>query len=516
MYATHDRRWWTLAILCLSLVLIILGNTVLNVALPTLQNDLDATQTDLQWMVDSYALVFAGLLLVGGALGDRFGRKGALAIGLSIFGLASVYATQASSPVDLIAARAIMGIGAALVMPATLSILTNVFPPQERAKAIGIWAGLAGSGAAIGPIAGGWLVENISWAAVFWLNVFVVAIALVGGFLLVPDSRDPEKTPLDPMGAALSIAGLTALLYAIIEAPNHGWLDPLTLVGFAAAAALLAGFAGWELRTRHPMLDLRFFRNPHFSAASGVIAVTFMSMFGMFFVMTQYLQFVRGYSPLAAGLRTLPMALAMMAFAPMSAKFVERHGPRRVVTTGMFAATVALVALSQMGIDTPYVYLAVAFVIMGSGMGLVMPPATTSIMATLPLGKAGVGSAVNDTTREVGGALGVAILGSLLASSFRSSVDGAVSGFPEEATSSLGNALRAAGSVGGEAGQVLAAAARDSFVDGMGVALLVAAGIMLSGALAASRYFPKTAFQHPTPPLVPAEPEVDGPVPVEA
>lgn len=516
MLATFERRWWTLTVLCLSLVLIILGNTVLNVALPTLQRELDATATELQWMVDAYALVFAGLLLLGGALGDRFGRKGALQIGLAVFGVASVWATQAGSPLDLVAARALMGVGAALVMPATLSILTNVFPPQERAKAIAIWSGLAGSGAAIGPIAGGWLVEHISWGAVFWLNVFVVVVAMVGGSLLVPTSKDPAEAPLDPMGAILSIAGLSALLYAIIEAPNQGWLDPLTLGTFALAAVLLGAFALWELKTANPMLDLQFFRNPRFSAASAVIAFTFMAMFGMFFVMTQYLQFVRGYSPLSAGLHTLPMALAMMVSAPLSQKSVERFGPRLVVFAGMIAATAGLLGMSQLETDTPYLWLGLAFVIMGAGMGHVMPPATTSIMSSLPLGKAGVGSAVNDTTREVGGALGVAILGSLLASSFRSKVDGVLpAGVPAEireaARSSVGAAVTVGERLGGEAGDLLATVGRNAYVDGMGVALLVAAGIMFLGALSAWRFFPKQAEAHPQPRILPETAEVEGP-----
>lgn len=520
MYATHDRRWWTLTVLCLSLVLIILGNTVLNVALPTLQRDLDATATELQWMVDSYALVFAGLLLLGGALGDRFGRKGALLLGLTIFGLASVAATQSSEPMHLIVTRGIMGVGSALVMPATLSVLTNVFPPHERAKAIGIWSGLAGSGAAIGPIAGGWLVEHFSWGAVFWLNVVVVVIALVGGVLLVPTSRDPEETPLDPMGAILSITGVGALLYAIIEAPNHGWLSGETLLSFALAVGLLAGFATWELRTEHPMLDLQFFRNPRFSAASATIAITFMSMFGFFFVMTQYLQFVRGYDALEAGLHTLPMPITMMLAAPNSVRFVRRFGPRRVVTTGMLLAALGLALMSFLSPDTSYLYLAVAFMILGAGMGLTMPPATTSIMASLPLGKAGVGSAVNDTTREVGGALGVAILGSLLASSFRSSMDDVLGNAPEQlrevARSSVGAAVTLGERIGGQGGDLLVTAGRVAYVDGMGIALGVAAAIMLLGAGAAARYFPASAEAHPAPPILPADPEVDGPLPETA
>lgn len=515
MYATYERRWWTLTILCLSLVLIILGNTVLNVALPTLQRELDASATQLQWMVDAYSLVFAGLLLTAGALGDRFGRKGFLALGLSIFGLAALGATQATAPWHLIAARAVMGMGAAFVMPATLSILTNVFPPHERAKAIGIWAGLAGAGAAIGPIAGGYLVEHFSWSAVFYLNVPVVLIALVGGALLVPTSKDPEGHPLDPVGALLSIAGFTALIYAVIEGPNHGWLGRETLSTFALAAVLLGVFGLWELRSANPMLDLKFFRNPRFSAASGAIMAQFMVMMGMFFVLTQYLQFGRGYSALAAGVHSLPMPIAMMALASTSPTFVERFGPRKVVTFGMLLTAAGVLGLSALDVSTPYVFLGLALLVMGTGAGMVMPPATTSIMSTLPLGKAGVGSAVNDTTREIGAALGVGIMGSVLASQYTSSIRDAIAPLPlqarEAADSGVGQALQVASRIGGDAGARLADAARVAFVDGMQVSLWVAAGLLVAGALAVNRSFPAHAEAHPQPPVVEASPDVEGP-----
>jgi EmrB/QacA subfamily drug resistance transporter len=521
VFATYERRWWTLTILCLSLVMIILGNTVLNVALPTLQRELGASQTALQWMVDAYSLVFSGVLLTAGALGDRFGRKGFLAFGLSVFGLASLAATHATSPGHIIAARAVMGVGAAFVMPATLSILTNVFPPNERAKAIGIWAGLAGAGAAIGPIAGGYLVEHFSWSAVFYLNIPVVLIALTAGALLVPTSKDAEQHPLDPVGALLSIAGLTALVYAVIEAPNHGWLAGETLLAFALAAALLAGFGVWEWRTTHPMLPLQFFRNPRFSAASGAIMVQFMTMMGMFFVLTQYLQFARGYSALAAGAHALPMPAAMMFFASTSPKIVERHGPRRVVTTGMVMTAGGVLGLSMLNASSPYVLLGVSLLIMGAGAGMVMPPSTTSIMSTLPLGKAGVGSAVNDTTREIGAALGVGIMGSVLASQYKASLKDAIAALPasvrDHANTGVGEALQIAHRTGGAAGGQLAVAAKAAFIDGMQVALWVAAGLLLVGAAVVRRYFPAHAEPHPQPAFVPDEADVDGPdVPVAA
>ncbi len=488
----HERRWWTLGILCLSLVMIIVGNTVLNIALPTLIREIDATSAELQWMVDVYALVFAGLLLTGGALGDRFGRKGVLTTGLVIFGVASVLAAVADSAGQVIITRGIMGVGAALVMPATLSILITVFPPQERARAIAVWAGLAGAGAAIGPIAGGWLLEHFWWGSVFLVNLPVIAVALVGGRFLVPTSRDPRQVPLDPVGAGLSIVALASLLYAIIEAPTHGWTGGPTLM--AAGVGMVVGllFAAWELRSSHPMLDLRFFKNPRFTSASAAIMLVFFALFGTFFLLTQYLQLVRDYSALQAGLHTLPAPLTIMVMAPMSSKLVERFGTRMVVAIGLAVVAAGLALASKLGVDTPYLLLAVSLVILASGMAMSMVPATTAIMTSLPLGKAGVGSAVNDTTRELGGALGVAVLGSLVASHYASAI-GRVPGFdgPSEAVArrSLGAALQVAAGAG-ERGPDLAAAARSAFVDAMGLAYSVAAAVVLVAAAMIARFMP--------------------------
>ncbi len=488
----YDRRWWTLGILCLSLVMIIVGNTVLNVALPTLIREIDASSTDLQWMVDAYALVFAGLLLTGGALGDRFGRKGALTVGLVIFGAASVLAAVSDSASQVIVTRGIMGLGAALVMPATLSILVTVFPPQERGRAIGVWAGLAGAGAAIGPIAGGWLLEHFWWGSVFLVNLPVIAIALVGGHFLVPTSRDPRELPLDPVGAGLSILGLGSVLYAIIEAPTHGWTGGPTLVAAGIGLAFLLLFAAWELRTPYPMLDLRFFKNPRFSSASAAIMLVFFALFGTFFLLTQYLQLVRGYSALGAGVHSLPAPLTIMAIAPMSSRVVERFGARWVIAGGLAVVGLGMGLSSTLGTDTPYALLAVCLVILATGMAMTMAPATTSIMTSLPLGKAGVGSAVNDTTRELGGALGVAVLGSLVASHYASSI-GSMPGFGGApgalARRSLGSALQVAATAG-ERGPQLAAAARAAFVDAMSVAFLVAAGVALAASLMVARFMP--------------------------
>jgi EmrB/QacA subfamily drug resistance transporter len=503
----YERRWWILTVLCLSLVMIILGNTVLNVAIPTLVRELHATSTQLQWIVDAYGLVFAGLLLTCGALGDRFGRKGALQAGLAIFGIASLVSTLATEPIHLIITRAVMGLAAALVMPATLSILTNVFPPQERARAIAIWAGLAGAGAAIGPIAGGWLLQHFYWGSVFFLNLPVVVLALGVGAAIVPTSKDPAQAPLDFRGAVLSIAGLASLLYAIIEAPNHGWTGASTLVWAAVAVVILGGFVAWEHRSTHPMLDTRLFADPRFTTSTVAIGLVFLAMFGTFVLMTQYLQLVHGYTALQAGFRTLPSAFMMMVVAPSSARFVERFGARAVVSIGLFLVATGLLLMSTLGVDSPYWHFLVALLIMSMGMGSTMPPCTALIMSSLPLGKAGVGSAVNDTTRELGGALGVAILGSVLASVYSSHLGTALPNLPRSvigvASASLGSALQVTGVPG------LAAAAKQAFVDGLGVATIIAAVIAALGGLLVWFFMPPTHHladqvdeTHP----VPAEP----------
>jgi EmrB/QacA subfamily drug resistance transporter len=496
----HSRRWWTLGVLCLSLVIVIVGNTVLNVALPTLVRELNASNSALQWMVDSYALVFAGLLLTAGALGDRFGRKGALNLGLAIFGVASAVAAFADSSGQIIALRAVMGVGAALIMPATLSILTNVFPPHERAKAIAVWAGLAGAGAAIGPVASGFLLEHFWWGSVFLVNIPLVLATLVAGRFLVPTSKDPNAERLDPVGATLSIVGLGAVLYGIIEGPTHGWTAPATLGALIGGLTVLALFGFWELRTEHPMLDLRFFRNPTFSSATAAINLVFFAMFGTFFLLTQYLQLVLGYSALEAGVRMLPMPFTMMIAAPSSAKFVEKFGSRKVVSTGLFILGLGLLLLAQSDVDTPYWHLVVACVTMATGMGLSMAPSTTGIMASLPLRKAGVGSAVNDTTRELGGALGVAVLGSLLASKFAAGLPSSVAALPEAAQeaarSSLGGALGVAASLPQDIGGPLAAAAKGAFVDALGVSLVAAAVVTMAAAVMVRRFYPDRIVPH--------------------
>jgi EmrB/QacA subfamily drug resistance transporter len=488
------RRWLTLGVLCLSLFMIVMGNTVLNVAIPTLVRTLHASNSQLQWIVDAYSLVFAGLLFTGGALGDRFGRKGLLQLGLAIFGLGSAMAAFSTDPAQVIACRAVMGAGAALVMPATLSILANVFPPHERGRAIGIWAGVAGSAGAIGPILCGVLLAHFWWGSVFFLNLPVVLAALLLGRVFVPTSRDPEEARLDLVGAGLSIVAITSLVYAIIQAPDRGWTDPVIVAAFVAAAVFGALFGWWERRVEHPLLDLDYFRNRSFSGGSLAIGLVFFGMFGMFFLSTQYLQLVRGYSALGAGVRLLPFATTLMIVAPSSARLAERIGVRRTVTLGLFLAGCGQFAMASNGVDSPYPLLAASFVILAAGMALTMAPSTASIMSALPLGKAGVGSAMNDTTRELGGSLGVAVLGSLAASRYHSLLASSLGGLPAElvdkARASLGGALDVAGRVDG--GHVLAAAARHSYTSAASTAFVIGGIVAWIASFAVSRVLPDT------------------------
>jgi EmrB/QacA subfamily drug resistance transporter len=476
----YERRWWTLGVLCLSLVMIVMANASLNVALPTLAESLHTGASGLQWIVDAYSLVFAGLLLTAGSLGDRYGRRLALNGGLILFGAASLFALTSSSAGAVIGARAVMGIGAAFVMPATLSILAHVFPPAERPRAIAIWAGFAGVGVAMGGVVSGALLEQFWWGSIFLINVVVVVVALVAGFFLIPRSREKIHAPLDPLGALLSIVGLSALVYGIIEAPDHGWGSTQTLVTFAIALVVLAGFVAWELRAKEPMLDLGYFRNPRFTAATAAISLVFFAMFGSYFLFTQYLQFVHGYTPLEAGIRILPWALAYLLSATQSAKLVERFGQRAVVASGLTIAGfgIALMALTS-SVTASYWWFALAVVVQALGMGITTAPSTGAIMRSLPLHKAGVGSAVNDTTRELGGALGVAVMGSLVASQFRTTMEGSVTGLPERATHSLADALQSGASLGGARGGEIVHAAQSAFVDAFTSTLWVAAVVVV-------------------------------------
>jgi EmrB/QacA subfamily drug resistance transporter len=484
------RRWWTLGVLCLSLIVISLDNTILNTALPTMQRELHASASQLQWIVDAYMLVFAGLLLTAGSLGDRFGRRGALEIGLGIFGLGSLLSALAPNAGTLIASRALMGVGGALIMPTTLSILTNVFPAGERAKAIGIWSAVSGLGIAIGPVAGGWLIEHASWNAVFLVNLPFVLAAFPLSRALVPESKDPSAPKLDPRGFVLSISGLTALVWAIIQAPDHGWTSPTIIAAFGASALLLGTFAWWELRAPSPMLDLAFFRNPRFSSSSIAIALAFFALFGTIFLLTQYLQGVLGHDALTAGLWVAPVAAGLAFGAGLSARLAERFGAKLVVTLGLVVLAGGLSMITLAGLGSGFSTVLAYELVIGLGIGLAMAPATDAVMGSLPLEKAGVGSAVNDTTRTAGGALGVAILGSVLSSIYR----GDMAGLPAAARDSLSGALSLHD-------PQIAETARTAFVHGMHGAALLAAGVALGGAILALVALPA---REPTPATTPA------------
>ncbi len=498
----NPRRWQILAVLCVSLFVIVMDNTIVNVALPTLARELEAGTSSLQWIVDAYTLVFAGLLLAAGGLGDRFGRKGALLAGLALFGAFSAAGAFASSTGQLISARAVMGVGAALIFPTTLAIVVNVFTePRERAAAIGIWTAIAGVGVALGPISGGWLLEHFSWGSVFLVNVPVTVAGIVGTLVLVPRSRDPRAPRLDLPGLALSIAGVTLLVWSLIEAPSHGWISATTIGGIAGAVALLSVFAWWELRTPAPLLDVHLFRNMRFTAASLAITLGFFALFGFIFLVTQYLQLVKGYSALQAGVRTLPFAIAMVVAAVSSPKVVQRIGTKLVVAAGLALMAGGFAIASTNDASTSYTVIASAMVLMGFGLGSAAAPATESILASLPREKAGVGSAVNDTTREVGGTLGVAVLGSIMASVYGGRILDALSGTPlpaglrATAGDSLAAALQIAGGVGGAAGRGIALAAQDAFVHAFQIGSVVTGAVALAGAVIALLYLPARSRQ---------------------
>ena len=483
--AERDRsRRRVLAVCCLSLVLVVLAVTSVNIAIPALQRGLDASATELLWIVDVYALVFAATLLPAGALGDRLGRKGALVVGLALFGAGALLAGLSTSTPQVIGARAVMGVGAGFVMPATLSIITTVFPPTERAKAIAVWAGFAGAGGALGPVLSGLVLELWSWNAVFFITVPVVAIDVALVALLVPRSSEPAHTRLDPVGAALSVLGLFSLLFAIIEGPQRGWTAASVVGAFVAAALLLAAFVGWELLSSHPMLDPRFFRIPAFSAGAATITVIFFVMFGMFFLITQFLQFVQGHSPLGAAVRMLPSGLTMIVVAPRGPALAARVGPHRSTALGLFGAAVGFAVLSQLGPDTAYAWVAAALVLMAAGTALAMPPATAAIVGSLPAAKAGVGSAVNDVTREVGGAVGIAVLGSVVSVLYRTDITDAAARLPDGPRQafeeSIGSAVAASST---EPASFALDAARQAFAAATHTVFLIAAALMATGAL---------------------------------
>ena len=498
----HAGRWRTLAVLSLSLIIIGLDTTILNIALPTLQDEFDASPSTLQWMVDAYLLVFSGLLLVFGTLGDRFGRKLALQAGVSIFGLASLAAMVAGSAAGVIAVRAAMGVGAAMIMPATLSIIANVFSGPERGKAIGIWAALAAIGIGLGPLAGGLLLESFPWWSVFFLNVPVAAAAVLLGARFVPESRDPHPGSFDLPGATLSTAGFTLLVGAIVEAPDQGWLSGVVLGCFAAAVVLLAAFLRRERRTPEPMIDLGFFGDARFSVGTAAVSAAFFALMGGIFALTQYLQFAHGYSAVEAGALMAPMTVGLPIGAGTSSRAVARLGTGRVVAAGLAGLAMMLALTALWSPHTGAVALAAWFLGLTLAVGWVMSPATDAVIGAVPAAKSGVASATTTVARMVSGALGVAVIGSLVSSLYADDVRGSLGSLPPQArataTDSIGAASAVAPHLPGHAGATLLAAAGDAFTRAMGIGLLVAAGVALLTAVAVRRLLPGRA-ERPAP-----------------
>ena len=494
-----------------------LDTTIVNVALPTLVRELHASTVQLEWIVDAYNLMFAAFVLAAGNLGDRVGRKGVLLVGLLVFGAASFAGGLGNSPGELIAARAVMGIGAALIFPATLSLLTNVFTERgERARAIGLWGASTGVGIAVGPIVGGWLLEHFSWSSVFFALVPMAALGAVLVGVGVPTSRDPEAPPADRPGLLLSTAAMAALIYTIIEAANRGWTAGLSIAGFAAAGVLFVAFVAWERQVRVPMLDLALFRNLRFSAASGAVTITFFSLMGFIFVITLYFQFLKGYGPLSTGVRLLPVATLTGITSVLGTRLAVRSGTKLVVAGGLVSLAIGLAWASTASTSTSYLTIAAQMVFIGSGIGLTSAPATESIMGAVSVAKAGVGSAVNDATRILGGTLGVAVIGSIYASIYASRLSESL---PAQLPASIADsAQRSVGTAFGASAQLSAAgqpslarglhdAASNAFFDGFQTAVLVAVAIALAGAVAAAILIPNQPPETASEPVV----EVSGP-----
>jgi EmrB/QacA subfamily drug resistance transporter len=496
----HQRRWLILAVICLSVLIALMDVTIVNVALPSISTELDAGTSDLQWVVDAYTLVFAGLLLMFGYLADRLGRRRILQCGLGLFAVTGLLAAMSPNIDSLIASRAAMGIAAAMIYPATLAIITTTFQnPRERAMAVGIWAGTTGVAVALGPPIGGLLLEDFWWGSVFLINIPLALLAMGLNVATVPESRDPRPGRLDIVGAVGSIAAVGMLVWALIEAPGRGWLSPTTIADLTAAAVLIGGFVVWEATRPDPLLDVRLFSNPRFSAAAGAISLAFFGLFGFIFMVTQYFQAVQGWGPLRAGLCTLPFAIVTALMSPVAILLMRWLGTTKVVVAGLWLMAAGFGLASTAHADSEYWGIIVSSMsLMAAGLAFVSGPATEAIMGALPAAKVGAGSAVNDTTREVGGTLGVAVVGSVMASVYAPSVEGKLTDLGvaeplrDQASESVIGALHIAAASGEGAGAVVDAV-RLAFMDGFKAGALVSAFVCLAGALAALIFLPAHA-----------------------
>ncbi|MGW6913962.1 MFS transporter [Kitasatospora sp. NPDC054939] len=475
MQTRDSRRWLILIVLCLSTLVLVIDNMVLTVAIPPLAADLGATGQDLQWILDSYILVFAGLLLTAGSLSDRFGRRKVMIIGLALFGASSLAATYVADPAQLIAARAVMGVGGALIMPSTLSILITVFDEDERRKAMSAWGAAAMLGLVGGPVLGGALIAHYSWGSVFLINVPVAAVAIVASLVLMPESKGPQTRP-DPLGAVLSMVGMSALVWTIIELP-HG----LSWPSLAVTVAALGSFVAWELRTPHPMVPLELFRNRTFSGGSLSLTLVQIGNGGLLLVLTQYLQFVLDYTPTEAGLAFVPLAIASLVFNGVGAGLGTKLGNRTMVVLGLLVCAAGFGVLATLETGDGFSTTALALVLMGAGGGLAMPAAVASLMGAIPPERAGVGSALNDTIQQAGAALGVAVLGSLL-------VDRYVAEMPADAPAAARRSIADALALG-DPGP--AASAREAFTSAMSSTFLVSALGVLAAAVVALAVLPR-------------------------
>ena len=502
-----------LLVLLLCAFAVTVDTTIVNVALPTLSESLDASTRDLQWIVDAYTLVFAAFVLAAGALGDRFGRREMLIVGLGIYIVSNGAAALVDTSGALIASRAVMGIGAAIIFPATLSTIVHLFPDRnERAKAIGFWGATTGVAVALGPIVGGALLEVSGWQSAFWLKVPLGIAAMGLALRFVPTSRDLARPPIDRAGLVLSTLAILALVYTVIEAPDRGWLSTASVAGFALATGLLASFVIWERRVATPLLDVRLFRSGRLSAASLAVMLAFFALFGFIFLITQYFQLLRGYGAFETGYRLLPVALSTGTAAVVGTILAVRIGNKAVVASGLALAGIMFIWTSSADGATSYLEIAGQMVLLGTGMGLTTAPATESIMGAVPEANAGVGSGVNDTTRELGGTLGVAVIGSVFASLYASGLSDLPAGVPAAAGDSISSALGIAGSIGGPTGDALRQLASRSFYDGLQAGCLVAGGVCLAGALAVLALLPSRPPEEEAPAIDVAAVEA-GPTP---
>ncbi|MGW3608015.1 DHA2 family efflux MFS transporter permease subunit [Micromonospora sp. NPDC005161] len=500
----HPRRWAALGILALSLVVVTLDNTILNTALPTLASALHAGTADLQWINNAYTLVFAATLIIVGGVGARIGFRRAMAAGMLIFAGGSAAAALSNTPETLIGFRAVMGLGAAFVMSATLAMIIQLFRARERPKAIAIWSAAAGVGVVLGPVTGGLLLDHFAWGSVFWVNLPLIALALTGLLAVVPALPGRRGGRLDLVGAALSAAGLALAVDAITRAPERGWLSGTTAAEAGTGLLLLAAFVGWELRTREPMIDVRDFARRGFAVAAASLGITFFALFGALFVFTQYLQMVHGFSPLKAGLGAMPFALTLAATSAASATISARLGTRYTVAVGLATVALALVALSQATVGTPYPVLATIMGFIGAGMGMIMAPASTITISAVPQQRSAGASSINSVVRELGGVLGIAVIGTIVASNYRDTMrTSTVPGANED----LAEAHQAAGHLPADVAGWLIADANDAFTAAMNTGTMVAAAIAAAGVLAALIWLPSRPAPAPSTPTPSAHPE---------